>query len=219
MSLVGSQEVLDSLLQSGRLNDDATATATDREELEDKGVDIKELMSSLKTFIQQQPDQQQPDPTAPLLDPASLNEEQQMAFNLIVYHQEHNIVAHYDIDGAAGSGKTYFVKCTQQHLNTTKGEGYCRIAAPTGTAATMFPGGQTLHSLLKLPINGPLKPLTQAEIAQLQSPSQLGRLYLLIIDEKGQISLKMLGMVDERLREIFKRSKPFGGVSVLLSGI
>ena len=224
LSLVGSQEVVDSVLQR---SDNSTAPApaadshihTDRLLLESRGVDIPQLLSSLKRDIQQQ--QPAVAPPAPLINPSSLNEGQRMAFNLIMHHQENNIVECYDIDGAAGSGKSYFVRCTQQQLNLRHGEGYCRIAAPTGTAATLFEGGVTLHSLLKLPLTGPLKKLSRAEVAKLQSPSELGRLRVLIIDEKGQVSLIILGMVDQRLREIFPNSRleAFGGVTIILSGM
>ena len=42
----------------------------------------------------------------------------------------------------------------------------------------------------------------------------------LIVDEKSMVDLKTLGIIDERLREIFpdKNMLPFGGLNVVVTG-
>jgi ATP-dependent DNA helicase PIF1 len=90
-------------------------------------------------------------------------------------------------------------------------------AAPTGVAAFNIVG-RTLHSLFRLPVNQKTANLSTATLQSLQA--QLGSVRFLVIDEKSMIDLKILSVIDDRLRQIFPddADQPFGGLSVLLCG-
>jgi ATP-dependent exoDNAse (exonuclease V) alpha subunit len=78
--------------------------------------------------------------------------------------------------------------------------------------------GQTLHSLLRLPINKNFQPLQDADVGALQN--RLRHLKYLVIDEKSMLGLQTLGWIDSRLRQVFpdRQDEWFGGVSILLVG-
>jgi hypothetical protein len=80
--------------------------------------------------------------------------------------------------------------------------------------------GQTLHSLLRLPIDGKYRPLAETPTVLSNLQRVFNGVRYLIIDEKSMLGLKTLGWIDLRLREIFPRSSDefFGGLSVMLIG-
>ena len=90
-------------------------------------------------------------------------------------------------------------------------------SAPTGIAAFNILG-RTLHSLLRLPVKGKKVDLSLATLQSLQSLFRHCR--FLVVDEKSMIDVKILSLVDDRLRAIFPATshKPFGGLNVLLCG-
>ena len=96
-----------------------------------------------------------------------------------------------------------------------------KIVSPTGSAASHFPDGQTIHSLLKIPVNKgttELDDLTGGQLASLQQDFKHTR--AIIIDEKGMVGLGRLSQIHARL----KQAKPeaadqsFGGITILLAG-
>jgi hypothetical protein len=125
-----------------------------------------------------------------------------------------------NVDGVAGSGKTFTLlkTCARiQELALRAGNRNPVFrAAPTGVAAFNIVG-QTLHSLLHLPIRGRKSDLSVATLQSLQG------LFLdcrfLIIDKKSMIDIVTLSLIDDRLQAIFPAdSRPFGGLNVLLCG-
>ncbi|KAL2193650.1 hypothetical protein P885DRAFT_72038 [Corynascus similis CBS 632.67] len=88
------------------------------------------------------------------------------------------------IDGEGGTGKSYMVKVMPFHF-----------IAPTGIASNQI-GGQTLHSLLRLPINAILNALQRRSRG----------IHYLAIDEKSMLCLNTLA-----------RDEFFGGLSPLYS--
>jgi hypothetical protein len=92
-------------------------------------------------------------------------------------------------------------------------------AAPTGVAGNQI-NGQMLHSLRRLPIDGNYRPLTETPTVLSNLQRVFNGVKYLVIDEKSMLGLKTLGLIDQRLREIFPRSgdKFFGGLSVSLIG-
>ena len=92
-----------------------------------------------------------------------------------------------------------------------------RVAAPTGVAAFNIEG-QTLHSLLSLPVKGDFKQLQGKRLHEMQQT--LADMEYLIIDEMSMVGRKFLGQVDQRLRQVLPHQADtvFGGCSCLLFG-
>jgi hypothetical protein len=161
--------------------------------------------------------------------PEPLNLEQRKLYDIIVeqYVQELTLDTPLprqlllNVDGVAGSGKTFTLlkTCARiQELAIEAGkENPVFRAAPTGIAAFNIVG-KTLHSLLRLPVKGKKSDLSVATLQSLQALFQHCR--FLIIDEKSMIDVKMLSLIDDRLRAILPAGShlPFGGLNVLLCG-
>ncbi|EAQ84557.1 hypothetical protein CHGG_08571 [Chaetomium globosum CBS 148.51] len=127
------------------------------------------------------------------------------------------------IDGGGGTGKSYMVKVISSHLQA-KAASYGRPspivrAAPTSVASNQI-GGQTLHSLLRLPVDGNYRSLSETLTTLNALQRRFGGIHYLVIDEKSMLGLKTLAWIDQRLREVFpaNRDEFFGGLSVILIG-
>ena len=132
--------------------------------------------------------------------------------NNFVQHTNRNIF----LTGKAGTGKTTFLHQLKKTSNKRMA-----VVAPTGVAA-INAGGVTIHSLFQLPF-GPYLP---QENKQQQYNRQFNRekvnliqsLDLLVIDEISMVRADVLDAMDEVLRRYRNRSKPFGGVQLLMIG-
>lgn len=121
-----------------------------------------------------------------------------------------NTGAHIFVTGRAGTGKSTLL----EHLswNTAKN---VVVAAPTGVAALNV-GGQTIHSLFRLPIG------VIADHAIDQGPEVrklLNAIDTLVIDEVSMVNADLMDAIDRSLRQA--RQKPhdaFGGVQLVLFG-
>ena len=138
--------------------------------------------------------------SAPTLSP-----EQQAVFDTIETTQEHIFVT-----GRAGTGKSTLLN----HLaaNTSK---QIVICAPTGVAALNV-GGQTVHSLFRLPI-GVVADHEIVQTAELRK--LLNTIETVVIDEVSMVNADLLDAIDRSLRQA--RQKPFtafGGVQLVLFG-
>jgi len=137
--------------------------------------------------------------------PISLSAEQQALFDAIETTQEHIFVT-----GRAGTGKSTLLN----HLswNTSK---QIVICAPTGVAALNV-GGQTIHSLFRLPIGviADRRIDQNAEVRKL-----LNTIETLVIDEVSMVNADLLDAIDRALRQARQRPyEAFGGVQVVLFG-
>lgn len=135
----------------------------------------------------------------------SLSPEQQAVFELIEHTREHVFVT-----GRAGTGKSTLLN----HLswNTEKS---IVIAAPTGVAALNV-GGQTIHSLFRLPI-GVIADHDIEQTAELRK--LLNSIDTLVIDEVSMVNADLMDAVDRSLRQARQRpAETFGGVQVVLFG-
>jgi len=135
----------------------------------------------------------------------SLSQEQQAVYELIEHTREHVFVT-----GRAGTGKSTLLN----HLswNTEKS---IVIAAPTGVAALNV-GGQTIHSLFRLPI-GVIADHDIEQTAELRK--LLNTIDTLVIDEVSMVNADLMDAVDRSLRQARQRpAEPFGGVQVVLFG-
>ena len=135
----------------------------------------------------------------------ALTPEQQAVFDLIEHTREHVFVT-----GRAGTGKSTLLN----HLswNTEKS---LVISAPTGVAALNV-GGQTIHSLFRLPIGLIADhPIEQND----QTRKLLNTIDALVIDEVSMVNADLMDAVDRSLRQARQRpAEPFGGVQVVLFG-
>jgi len=135
----------------------------------------------------------------------ALSPEQAAVFDAIEHTRQHVFVT-----GRAGTGKSTLLN----HLswNTEK---QLVIAAPTGVAALNV-GGQTIHSLFRLPIGV----IADHEIAQSAEVRKLlNTIDTLVIDEVSMVNADLMDAMDRALRQARQRaSEPFGGVQVVLFG-
>lgn len=135
----------------------------------------------------------------------TLTPEQQAVFEAIEHGREHLFVT-----GRAGTGKSTLLSHLAWHTSKQ-----LVIAAPTGVAALNV-GGQTVHSLFKLPI-GVIgsSPIEQpGEVRKL-----LNTIDTLVIDEVSMVSADLMDAIDRSLRQArARRDEPFGGVQLVLFG-
>lgn len=142
-----------------------------------------------------------------------MNKELDLAWNF-VNTTDRNIF----LTGKAGTGKTTFLhKLKQESLKRIV------VVAPTGVAA-INAKGVTIHSFFQLPF-GPILPADN-----LNAPSGFNRKFgktkiniiksldLLIIDEISMVRADLLDGIDKTLKRFREKSKPFGGIQVLMIG-
>ncbi|MFT2817463.1 ATP-dependent DNA helicase [Leifsonia sp. A12D58] len=114
------------------------------------------------------------------------------------------------VTGRAGTGKSTLLN----HLswNTSK---QIVIAAPTGVAALNV-GGQTIHSLFRLPIGVIADhPIDQND----QVRKLLNTIDTLVIDEVSMVNADLMDAIDRSLRQARQRpNDTFGGVQIVLFG-
>ncbi len=137
-----------------------------------------------------------------------------------VYYTNRNVF----LTGKAGTGKTTF-------LHNLQRESLKRmvITAPTGVAA-INAKGVTLHSFFQMPF-GPILCESVAGKKAVQEQNQkrfhkinknkiriIKSLDLLVIDEISMVRADLLDGIDEILRRYRDRSKPFGGLQLLMIG-
>lgn len=135
----------------------------------------------------------------------SLSTQQQEVFNLIEQTREHVFIT-----GRAGTGKSTLLS----HLAHTT-EKQIAVCAPTGVAALNV-GGQTIHSLFRLPIG------LVGSLDLNHGPDQrkiLNAIDTLVIDEVSMVNADVMDGIDRALREARHRKKEsFGGVQVIMFG-
>lgn len=135
----------------------------------------------------------------------TLTREQQAVFDAIEHSREHLFVT-----GRAGTGKSTLLNHLSWHSSKQ-----LVIAAPTGVAALNV-GGQTLHSLFKLPIGV----IGSSPIEQNRDVRKLlNTIDTLVIDEVSMVSADLMDAIDRSLRQARGRAdEPFGGVQLVLFG-
>ena len=151
------------------------------------------------------------------------NPQIQLAFDFVQYTDK-NIF----LTGKAGSGKTTFLHSLKQ-----KSVKRMVVVAPTGVAA-INAGGVTIHSFFQMPF-GPQIPEDGQNTMPTQGNNgeQSGRVIrrfsrekiriiksmdLLVIDEISMVRADLLDGIDSVLRRFRNRTKPFGGVQLLMIG-
>lgn len=131
-----------------------------------------------------------------------------------------NTGTHLFLTGKAGTGKTTF-------LRKLKSESPKRmvVLAPTGIAA-INAGGVTIHSFFQIPF-APYVPESSFSTDSKatyrfnhgkEKINIIRSMDLLVIDEISMVRADLLDSVDAMLRRFRDRSKPFGGVQLLMIG-
>lgn len=120
------------------------------------------------------------------------------------------------LTGKAGTGKTTFLRTLKDKLPKRM-----VVVAPTGIAA-INANGVTIHSFFQLPFAPyvPNSTFSTEGIFRMSKEKQriLRTLDLLVIDEISMVRADLLDSIDMVLRRYRDRSKPFGGVQLLLIG-
>src|SRR5690606_30814967 len=131
--------------------------------------------------------------------------EQRAVFEAIETTREHIFVT-----GRAGTGKSTLLEYLA--WNTSK---QLVICAPTGVAALNV-GGQTIHSLFRLPIGV----IADHEIEQsAELKKLLNAIETLVVDEVSMVNADLLDAMDRSLRQARQRPhEAFGGVQLVLFG-
>ncbi len=134
-----------------------------------------------------------------------LSAEQNAVFSLIETSADNLFVT-----GRAGSGKSTLLDHLSRH--TSKRVVVC---APTGVAALIV-GGQTIHSLFRLPI-GLIADHDIVQSGDLRT--LLNAIDTLVVDEASMVNADLLDAVDRSLRLARRRpNDAFGGVQLVLFG-
>ncbi len=121
------------------------------------------------------------------------------------------------LTGRAGTGKTTFLK----NLRETSPKRMI-VVAPTGVAA-INAGGVTIHSFFQMPFGIYVPGMAHAAGEEIRRFSKvkialIKSIDLLVIDEISMVRADLLDNIDEVLRRFRDRSKPFGGVQLLMIG-
>lgn len=139
------------------------------------------------------------------------NPELELAFNFV-----ENTGVNIFLTGRAGTGKTTFL-----HNLRDRSPKRMVVVAPTGVAA-INASGVTIHSFFQLPFgfhipnavrnNNEFRRFSKVKIKIIRS------MELLVIDEISMVRADMLDAIDEVLRRYRDRTRPFGGVQLLMIG-
>ena len=155
------------------------------------------------------------------IDVATLNPGQRRFYNVICSSIDSGKPTLVDLSGPAGSGKSYAISAICQYAERTTGNSSTvLVAAPTGSAASLLPGGRTIHSLLKIrpedgfsqheePLQGPALDVIQTAFRTTK---------VLILDEKSMCGLGRLSQLHRRLCQAKGSPEPFGGLTVAICG-
>ena len=118
------------------------------------------------------------------------------------------------LTGKAGTGKTTFLREVVESSSKR-----VVVVAPTGIAA-INAGGVTIHSFFQLPLH-PYIPGVKIESKfafSKEKRSIIKTIDVLIIDEISMVRSDLLDAVDSVLRRFRDRTRPFGGVQLLMIG-
>ena len=161
----------------------------------------------------------------PEVDLNSMNEDQRLAFNIIMdaleksdedntYEGMRMVVA-----GKAGSGKSYLINCVINAVVRKYGTNKAvRVLCPTGSSASLIDGAATIHSVLKVPCgpkaHGDLS--TPSGDAAIFLQTALDGLKVLLVDERSLVGARVMGWMEHHLKFGLKIDADWGGVPVVI---
>ncbi|MDR2836261.1 MAG: helix-turn-helix domain-containing protein [Bacteroidales bacterium] len=139
-----------------------------------------------------------------------INPQLELAFKYVQFTGQHIFLT-----GKAGTGKTTFLHNLKE-ISTKR----MIVVAPTGVAA-INAHGVTIHSFFQIPF-GPLigndRLKSEKQKISREKINIMRSIDLLVIDEISMVRADLLDAVDYVLRRYRNRSKPFGGVQLLMIG-
>ena len=155
------------------------------------------------------------------IDVETLNPAQRRFYDTVCSSIDSGQPSLVDLSGAAGTGKSYAITAICQYAKRTTGSSSTvLVTAPTGSAASLLPGGRTIHSLLKIRPEDGFKqheePLQGMALHRLQTTFRTTK--VLILDEKSMCGLGRLSQVHRRLCQAKESTEPFGGLTFVLCG-
>nr|CAD2199069.1 unnamed protein product [Meloidogyne enterolobii] len=121
-------------------------------------------------------------------------------------------VAFYFLSGPGGSGTTFVISKIVHLIRGMKKK--VSTMAFTGIAATLLPGGRTMHNRFGLNLdmsNSKIGPSSKAW-------TELENIDMFICDEAPMIHKRALSTIDLKLKEIMKSNIDFGGKIMLMAG-
>ena len=147
---------------------------------------------------------------------SSLNPDQRDAFQKIWQSIINKEGKTFFIDGYGGCGKTYLY---QAITHAVRAEGLIILCvASTGLACLLLPGGQTAHSMFKIPIDM-LNETSTCNIAKEGLCAHLLKITdAVIYDECLMSKRQCFEALDCTFQDIRDCPKPFGGLTMILGG-
>ena len=150
-----------------------------------------------------------------------LNQDQRMAFDVIIESVNDSLGKLIFVDGYGGTGKTFLWKAVTTKLRS---EGNIVLAvASSGIAALLLQGGRTAHSRFHIPLK-----ITNESTCNIKQGTFLAELIkktsLIIWDEAPMTHKHCFEALDKSLRDILRftyedaEHRPFGGMTVVLGG-
>jgi hypothetical protein len=124
---------------------------------------------------------------------------------------------HLHISGAAGTGKTTFVKELDIRLGG-EASGSVMCVAPTGIAATGLPRGMTIHAAFAIAGWEVKQAASASKGASISAKDRCKRARIVVIDEISMVSAPLLLSIDARLRDWYNSAQPFAGLAVIIMG-
>ena len=230
---------LSTKLISGRVedieldDDDSSVIGDDELEMEQANVDWgkdrreKNLTSSEISDVMdnwltnQKTNTKLPEEVRDEIDVSTLNPAQRRFYDIVCSSIDSGQRALVDLSGAAGTGKSYTITAICQYAERmTNSKSTVLVTAPTGSAASLLPGGRTIHSLLKIRPEDGFKEhedsLEGAALHKLQTTFKDTK--VLILDEKSMCGLGRLSQIHRRLCQAKQSIEAFGGLTVVLCG-
>lgn len=117
------------------------------------------------------------------------------------------------VTGAAGTGKSFFLKFLKAKLDTR-----LRVVATTGVAAINV-GGATLHSWAGIGLGeGTAEDLASAILENPRAASRIRKTRVLAIDEVSMLDADLFHRLDSAFRIVRKKPEPFGGIQMVFFG-
>lgn len=146
----------------------------------------------------------------------SLNDDQRAAFQRIWQSIIHNEGKTFFVDGFGGCGKTYLY---QTICHAARAEGIIILCvASTGLACLLLPGGQTAHSMFKIPIDT-LDENSMCSIGKESLRADLLRMAEVVIyDECLMTKRQCFEAMDRTLQDLRNCPRQFGGLTMILGG-